>query len=202
MAGSAKEKFLGFFNDPKNPLTARYGFWPPDHPRLLRAVGRIMPCSLIDIGCGAGAFLLEVQKKYPGLRLGALDLSEGMIRETRSRLGGNVTARVGDAQDMPLAGGQYEAATCLMCLPCFSKPQAALEEIYRVLSPGGYLLLNDVERPSAILQWAEKTFPGAKSLPLRLYDRGEIVSMLKKAGFQKVLYRKISPVSFLCVAQK
>ncbi|MBQ7428858.1 MAG: class I SAM-dependent methyltransferase [Butyrivibrio sp.] len=41
--------------------------------------------NLIDIGCGPGAFLSEVSRLFPEVQLNALDLSEEMIEETKSR---------------------------------------------------------------------------------------------------------------------
>ncbi len=45
-------------------------------------------------------------------------------------------------------------------------------------------------------------FPRMKAGDVKMYNRNEILELMKTAGFKKVKYRKISPLTFQCIAKK
>jgi len=55
---------------------------------FLRALGEQSPKSLIDLGCGGGQMLAELQHRYPGIDLCGVDLSPAQIEENRTRFKG------------------------------------------------------------------------------------------------------------------
>ena len=199
---NAKEKSRAYFNAHRKSGLAHGGYWRHDYRSQLQAIGRIKPERLIDIGCGTGAFLCRTAECYPDIQLSALDLSEEMIRETEERLSGHVDARVGDAEHMPLPDKAYQAVTCNMSIHHYPHPQAAVNEMYRILEPGGYLLLNDMDCAAPIRAVANWIFPRLPGGDVKMYNRREIEGMVRRAGFRSVRYRKISPFSFQCVAEK
>ncbi len=199
---SAKQRSRDYFNSHRKSRLAHMGYWRHDYRYQLEEIGRIRPARLIDIGCGPGAFLSLVEETFPDIQLNALDLSEEMIRETRERLSDTAVATVGDAENMPLGGGQYQAVTCNMSIHHYPHPQKALNEMYRILSPGGYILLNDMDCAAPVRAAANRIFPRLPGGDVKMYRREEIEDMVRGAGFQNIRYRKISPFSFQCVAEK
>ena len=155
-----------------------------------------------DIGSGPGAFLSLVEETFPDIQLNALDLSEEMINETKERLSNTAIATVGDSENMPLEGEQYQVVTCNMSIHHYPHPQNALNEMYRILKPGGYLLLNDMDCIAPIRAAANWIFPRLPGGDVKMYRRDEIEEMVRSAGFQNIRYRKISPFSFQCIAEK
>ncbi len=202
MKDNAKEKSRSYFNAHRKSRLAHGGYWRHDYRYALDAIGKITPNRLIDIGCGPGAFLSLVAERYPEIQLNALDLSEEMIRETRERLPDSAIATVGDAECMPLESGQYQAVTCNMSIHHYPHPQEAVNEMYRILQPGGRLILNDMDCIPPVRWAANRIFPHLKGGDVKMYTRQEILEMLKKAGFRQTEYRKISPFSFQCIAGK
>ena len=168
----------------------------------MKEIERFRPASLIDIGCGPGGFLCAVQKRFPDIQLNALDLSEEMVRETQERLGPSAVAIVGDSEHMPLESEQYEIVTCNMSIHHYPHAQDAVNEMYRILKPGGTLLLNDMDCASPIRALANWAFPRLPGGDVKMYTRREITQMIQEAGFGRWYYRKISPFSFLCTARK
>ena len=158
--------------------------------------------TLLDVGCGTGAFLSIVEQKYPDIQLHALDLSEEMIRETADRLSDSAICKAGDSESMPLEDSSYKVVTCNMSIHHYPHPQKAINEMHRVLRDGGYLILNDMDCAAPIRSISNCMFPRMKAGDVKMYCREEILQMMKKAGFQKVVYRKISPFSFQCIAKK
>ncbi len=136
------------------------------------------------------------------IKLSALDLSEEMIRETEERLDGNVKAIVGDAEHMPVSDEAYQAVTCNMSIHHYPHPQEAVNEMYRILQQGGYLLLNDMDCIAPVRRVANLIFPKLPGGDVKMYDRKEIETMIRQAGFRWMEYRKISPFSFQCIAVK
>ena len=181
---------------------ARGGYWRADYRHILEELEALRPARLIDIGCGPGGFLSAVQKRFPEIRLSALDLSEEMVRETAQRLGPAAAATAGDAEHMPLESGQYDAVTCNMSIHHYPHPQDAVNEMYRILAPGGTLLLNDMDCAAPIRTLANWIFPRLPGGDVKMYTRQEIAKMMQNAGFERWYYRKISPFSFLCTARK
>jgi len=197
---SAKNKSRSYFNRHRKSRWAYGGYWRRDYKYQLAEIERILPGRLIDIGCGPGAFLQLVQESFPGIQLNGLDLSEEMIRQAGKRLADTAVALVGDAEQMPLADSQYQAVTCNMSIHHYPHPQKALNEMYRILEPGGHLLLNDMDCIPPIRWIANLIFPLLPGGDVRMYSRREIESMVRSAGFREVTYRKISPFSFQCTA--
>ena len=138
---NAKEKSRAYFNAHRKSRLARGGYWRLDYRCILEEIDKLRPARLIDIGCGPGGFLSAVQKRFPKIQLNALDLSEEMVCETAERLGPSAVVTVGDSEHMPLESGQYDALTCNMSIHHYPHPQNAVNEMYRILAPGGTLLL-------------------------------------------------------------
>ena len=88
-----------------------------------------MPDRLIDIGCGPGAFLCQVEAAYPEIQLNALDISPEMVQETRERLSDTAIATVGDSEHMPLESAQYQVVTCNMSIHHYPHPPDALNAV-------------------------------------------------------------------------
>ncbi len=198
----AKTRSREYFNAHRRSKMAHGGYWRHDYKYALSVIKKISPDRLIDIGCGPGAFLEEVSKHFPDIQLNALDLSEEMIEETRLRLPENSIVTVGDSENMPLEEGQYQVVTCNMSIHHYPHPQMAVNEMYRILSKGGYLLLNDMDCIPPIRAIANYIFPRMKAGDVKMYNKAEVLAFMEKAGFEKVKYRKISPFTFQCVAKK
>ena len=199
---NAKEKSRAYFNAHRKSRLARGGYWRADYRSVMKEIERFQPANLIDIGCGPGGFLCAVQKRFPDIQLNALDLSEEMVRETQDRLGPSAVAIVGDSEHMPLESERYEIVTCNMSIHHYPHAQDAVNEMYRILKPGGTLLLNDMDCASPIRALANWAFPRLPGGDVRMYTRREISQMIQEAGFERWYYQKISPFSFLCTARK
>lgn len=112
------------------------------------AIEKLLPANLVlaDIGCGTGSLTFELARFAK--RVIAVDLSREMIRRARSLAKGkeirNVDFRLGDAEDLPLAGRSVDAAFCVMVLHFLGDPVRAVAEICRIIRPGGSFILVDL----------------------------------------------------------
>ena len=198
----AKTRSRSYFDNHNRSPFAFGGYWRLDYCHSLQKIESIEPDTLIDIGCGPGAFLASVHKRFPSVRLFALDLSTNMAKTTQERLGDAVVATVGDAEEMPFEDSRFDVVTCNMSIHHYPHPLAALCEMRRILKPGGTLLLNDMDCIPPVRAAANALFPRLPGGDVKMYNRTEILSMLDEVGLRVVMYKKISPFSFLCVARK
>ena len=197
-----KKASKSYYNRRHGNALAKAGYWKHDYKYIVKAVKSAAPSSLIDIGCGTGAFLQYLSESQPGIKLYGLDLSEGMVQEVNTRMGKKATVYQGDSEHMPLENNQFDFATCNMSIHHYPHAQLAVNEMFRILEPDGTLCINDMDCIAPIRWAANKIFPHLKSGDVKMYCRQEIEDMLKGAGFELISYRKISSFSFLCTAKK
>jgi ArsR family transcriptional regulator len=113
---------------------------------LWAILGLVDPALVIgDLGCGTGQ-LAETIAPYVG-RVIAIDGSADMLDAARRRLAGagNVEVRQGELEALPLNAGELDVATLALVLHYSPEPQRALEEIARVVRPGGRILVVDMQ---------------------------------------------------------
>src|SRR5262249_11093479 len=119
----------------------------PLREALLRHPGGAARGRLLDIGCGTGAFLREVKRNYPRLSVTGLDLSAPFLTFANRRLAdwSRVELVEGAAEAMPFGEAEFDIVTMIYLLhelPPRTR-SAVVEEIRRVLKPGGTLILVD-----------------------------------------------------------
>ncbi|MBQ9451275.1 MAG: bifunctional demethylmenaquinone methyltransferase/2-methoxy-6-polyprenyl-1,4-benzoquinol methylase UbiE [Bacteroidales bacterium] len=116
--------------------------------------------EILDIACGTGDFSIAIARKLPsgGLVTG-LDLSEGMLAVMRRKvekagLARTISCMQGDSETMPFADGSFDVATIAFGIRNFEHREAALQEILRVLRPGGRLVILELSVPeNKLLRW-------------------------------------------------
>ena len=114
---------------------------------LKAALARRGAGRLLDVACGTGCFLREVKVNYPRLHAIGLDLSPSYLGVARRKLQpwSRVSLIKGAAEAMPFADRQFDAVTCIYLfheLPPDVR-RAVVDEIRRVLRPGGMLIFVD-----------------------------------------------------------
>ena len=113
---------------------------------LWAVLGLIDPALTVgDLGCGTGQ-LTETIAPYVR-RVIAVDGSSDMLDAARRRLAeaANVELRQGDLESLPLGDGELDVAMLSLVLHYSPDPGRALQEIARVLRPGGRLLVVDMQ---------------------------------------------------------
>ena len=112
-----------------------------------RALTRLIPAGLTvaDVGTGTGVLALELAAA--GCRVIAIDSSEAMLEAATRKLeaGGasGVELRRGDAEALPIADGEVDAAFAHMVLQYLEAAEPAIGEMVRAVRPGGRVVLID-----------------------------------------------------------
>ena len=110
-------------------------FETPDYyARCLDLAGPVRGERILDVACGGGYLLKEAGGR--GLTLSGLDIAQAALDRT-AKIVPQADLRQGEAEHMPFADGSFDIVTCLGSLEHFLEPSRALEEMRRVLAPGG-----------------------------------------------------------------
>ena len=171
--------------------------------RFLDEIGQYLPARgrVLDVGCGFGLFSLYYASVCPGLELSGLDRNAKRIQMARAaaaRLGlANAHYEVGDARDFR-GGTQFDAAYMLDIVHHIPEDavRPLLEQLAKVLPPGGRLVIKDVDRRPAWKRWfthgLDKVMdPGT---PVRYWSGEELQALAEAVGFR--VYRHLM-VDFL-----
>jgi len=119
----------------RSPYAKRYHDWWTDLMlSTIRTDGRIL-----DNGCGAGLLLDRID---PG-RVVGLDLSSEMLKRAAQRTAQLV---LGNSEKLPLQSQSFDAVFCRSLLHHLPQPAQAIEEMHRILRPGGEVVSVDTNR--------------------------------------------------------
>ncbi len=115
--------------------------WPLYMAADLQSCDRVL-----DVGCGSGAVTMDVVDASGGLVVG-IDPSRSMVRQARSYLHSpgaahedDVRILRGDGHHLPFSDGAFDAAVCNLTLMWVEDPQRVVDEMARVVRPGGRVL--------------------------------------------------------------
>jgi ubiquinone/menaquinone biosynthesis C-methylase UbiE len=99
------------------------------------------PRRVLDVGCGTGILLPSVLEQIPGVEcVLELDFALEMLQQNARKFPDQRVRRVcADAMRLPAASGSFDLVLCFGILPHLEDGQAALNELLRVLRPGGVL---------------------------------------------------------------
>ncbi len=107
---------------------------------------------LLDLGTGTGDLAREALRRYPGLRVAAADFTVTMMRVGEARYG-KLPWVAADALQLPFAEGQFDAVVSGFLMRNVIDVLQALREQYRVLKPGGRIVILDTTQPKRNLLW-------------------------------------------------
>ena len=112
----------------------------------------------LDIGCGPGLLTCELAREVgPAGRMVGIDTSSDMVvvsaeRARRSALAGRTEFAVGDAVELHFPAQNFDFATAVQVYEFVADLPQALNEAYRVLKPGGLLVVMDSDWDSCVWQ--------------------------------------------------
>jgi SAM-dependent methyltransferase len=159
-------KFLFLMGDSVRPIVQK--------PIIENFIGKTINQSVLDAGCGRGLYtrtLIHRAKKVT-----ALDYSKDNINTIKRRLGhlSHLYLYVGSADDLPFDNQQFDLVLHCEVLEHIQNDRKVLSELFRVLQPGGRLIIS-VPVPPAPFHDSEHVREG--------YTLEEISHLLQQAGF-------------------
>jgi ubiquinone/menaquinone biosynthesis C-methylase UbiE len=119
---------------------------------------------ILDVGCGFGATHLTLAARFDGAEFVGIDLSDPLLRLARAEAeAAGVSERVrfehADVQHIPYDDDSFDVVLNANMVHLVEDPVAMLNEIERVLAPGGTLFIADLRR--SWLGWIEREIRSA-----------------------------------------
>ena len=138
--GGAAEEYTAFANmESRNGLQARV-----EIPLMLRALALPRGARILEVGCGRGIALPEFARRLAPAALVGVDIDPTLVAAARQRVaqrGVAATVVEGDLRDLPFADASFDVVvdfgTCYHVGGGRHGARAALEQVARVLRPGG-----------------------------------------------------------------
>jgi SAM-dependent methyltransferase len=101
--------------------------------------------DVLEVGCGRGGGTAFVFERFAPRSMTGLDLARRAIARCRARYARpGLQFVAGNAESLPFADGTFDAVLSIESTHCYPDPPSFFREVYRVLRPGGFLLLADL----------------------------------------------------------
>jgi SAM-dependent methyltransferase len=155
---------------------------------------------VLDLACGPGNFSREFARavRAGGLVVG-VDASPTMLErgaaELRDSDPGNLVLIRADATRLPFRDSSFDAASCFAALHLFDRPFAAVDEMRRVLRPGGRIAVMTSVRRELTLRPLKPVIE--RTSGMRIFEGDEIVGALEQRGFTGIHRRLSGMVQFV-----
>jgi ubiquinone/menaquinone biosynthesis C-methylase UbiE len=155
--------------------------------------------DMLEVAPGPGFVAIEMAKGG-AYRVTGLDISRTMVElahRNAAEAGVEVDFRQGNVSAMPVADESFDLLVCSAAFKNFSEPHKALEEMYRVLRPGGTALVLDL-RKDVPMSEIKKYF---RAIELSTFNRWMTLAtfrfmLLKRAYTPAQLERMLADIPF------
>jgi len=167
--------------------------------RLLKYCHGLPPNGrVLDVGCGDG-FHLRLLRDHgePGWLLEGADLDERAVRAVRAS---GLDAYHGTIESLELREATYDLVYSIMTIEHVPHPDRFLRAIYRVLKPGGRLVLVTDSTDTVDFKLFQKSYWGGYHFPRHFYlfNRSSLARLASSAGFQvRRMNTLVSPVNWV-----
>lgn len=150
--------------------------------RVRRRVPMRRQGRLLDVGCGNGQWLAWIRDSVPRWEVEGVEINSFAAAQARAT--GHLIVHVGHLESLGLPAAQYDMISFWHSLEHVSSPTATLQEVHRLLRPGGWV---GIEVPN-IGSWEARQAGGAwyhLDIPKHLYhfSTPTLIQILFKCGF-------------------
>lgn len=148
------------------------------------------PGGILDVGCGTGPLLNRIVNRFPDSAVSGVDASPEMLELAKTRLPDCVALKTGWAEELPFEDESFDTVVSCNMFHFIRQPEAALNEMLRVLRPAGALVITDwcddylsCRLCDFYLRWFDPSH-------FRMYGRQECRDLLAAAGALEIHIEK------------
>lgn len=169
----------------KTNLLQRY--W---HTKKWKTLEKLLPDlkgKLLDIGCADGTTIDYISQKFPFLNITGIDYYKKAI-DFAKKTKPHIKFIHADVHSLPFKKNDFDIITSVEVLEHLENPQKALEEIYRVLRPGGFMILgqdtNSLLFRSVWWLWSKWKGSVWENSHISCCRPDDLFKLVKKSGFK------------------
>ena len=124
-------------------------FW---RRRAIRELVPIHPGTILDIATGTGDLAIMMAKRLRAKKITGIDISPGMLELGRQKinklnLSSCIRLQEGDSEAIDFPADSFDAVTVAFGVRNFQNLEKGLQEMFRVLKPGGKLMILEFSKP-------------------------------------------------------
>jgi demethylmenaquinone methyltransferase / 2-methoxy-6-polyprenyl-1,4-benzoquinol methylase len=126
--------------------------------QMLSKLKEIKPRTLLDVATGTGDVAIMAAKMLKPEKIVGIDISQGMLdvgqkKITKLLLNKQIELEKGDSEAIKSPDNTFDAVTVAFGVRNFENLVKGLSEIFRVLRPGGRLVVLEFSKPAGSLRW-------------------------------------------------
>lgn len=147
--------------------------------------------DVLEVGSATGVFSFVYEKL--GINLTAVDLSPENIKwasEKGKKLNSSITFKQADVESLPFKDNTFDGVLSFSTLRYVPNIDLALKEIYRVVKPGGYIILDFPNKKCPWFGGMKKKIIGREHIFDNHYYVEEVKDMVARAGFKDIETRR------------
>ena len=184
--------------------------------RAIRELKALQPKQVLDMATGTGDIAILVQRMLRPDKVTGVDISEGMLELGRKKiaklmLNNQIELVKGDSEAINFQDASFDAVTVAFGVRNFEHLRGGLQEMLRVLKPGGKLVVLEFSKPRKIFQGLYNVYmkivaPGVGSLltrnreayqyltnSVKAFPEGnDFLTILREAGYSNVYLKTLS----------
>lgn len=188
-----------------NPLRA-YVQEKIEIPQLIKRTASTSTGIVLEVGCGNGTGTKLIKKYFNPTEIHAIDLDQRMIDRAQKRHSNLANFSVGNATKLIFSDNYFDTIFDFGIIHHIPNWQNCLQELYRVLKPGGQLILEDLSIESFHYSIGKLLKYILKHPYKQMYTQDQFISYLKQLGFSIIHQDTLYPASllryFVVVAKK
>lgn len=205
---------------PRYDLTNRVLSGRTDVAWRKKAIGMLKkyrPQQVLDIATGTGDMALRAYKMLEPQQVTGVDISAQMLEVGRQKiakegLSDRITLELGDSENLQFANNRFDAAMAAFGVRNFENLEKGLSEMYRVLKPGGQLLIIEFSRPkpglfkglyqlymnvvapqiAGLLKQNKEAYQYLNKSARAFPERKDFTDILQKVGFSNARYKALT----------
>ena len=149
--------------------------------------------AILEVAPGPGYQAVEIAR-LGRFTVTGLDVSRSMVEiatEYAATAGVPVEFRHGDVANLPFPAGSFDLVLCQAAFKNFTRPVTALDELHRVLRPGGTAVIQDLNHEASTVD-IRREVAGMRLTPVNAWMTRSILRMLRRRAYSADRFRHIA----------